>query len=226
MTEELKARLEALARRAGIAGLPPAVVIAAAVCLAIAVSYAAWHWWPRQPAVATYVPGAAASRSTDAATSAAPSEEPSGTVCVHVTGAVRSPGVYTLPTGSRVVSAIDAAGGLLPGAAQAGVNLAEALRDGEQIVVPTQEEFAQGTSTAGGGTSTGGAVATAGRPVNINTADAAMLDTLPGIGPTTAAKIIADRTANGPFKSTDDLGRVSGIGDKTLADLEGLISVK
>ena len=101
------------------------------------------------------------------------------------------------------------------------MNLARVLTDGEQIIVPS-------TQTDGGSDA---APATAASPgttagkVNINTADAATLDTLPGIGASTAAKIVADREANGPFKTIEDLKRVSGIGDKKFSQLEGCITV-
>ena len=198
-----------------------------------AIALAAWHWWPRDQTVVissqSKVVGAEKGEADASSLSGAQqSEDSTGTVCVHVAGAVKYPAVYTLPAGARVISAIEAAGGLLPGAAQAGINLAAELTDGEQVIVLTQEEFAQSGGISSTGVSSDGKSvgAGAGKPVNINTADSAMLDTLPGVGPATAAKIIADREANGPFKSTADLGRVSGFGDKRLAQLEGLICVR
>ena len=139
------------------------------------------------------------------------------TVFVHVTGCVTSPGLYELPEGSRVADAVAAAGGLSEGASSDGVNLARIVSDGEQIAVPTEGEAAATATEASKGT-TGG-------KVNINTATAEELDTLPGIGPATAAKIIADREANGPFTSPEDIKRVSGIGDAKYADLADAICV-
>ena len=143
------------------------------------------------------------------------------TIAVHVSGAVVAPGVYELEEGARVADAVEHAGGFLEGAAEHALNLARVLNDGEQVVVPTAEEHAaqQAAVEASGGT------AGVGGKVNINTASAEQLDTLPGVGESTAQKIIADREANGPFSSPEDLKRVSGIGDKKYAELADLITV-
>jgi len=158
----------------------------------------------------------------------------SSTVYVHVVGAVRHAGMYALADGARVADAVAAAGGLAGNAAQAGVNLARPVADGEQVAVPTLDEVARGTAPAGGAAPpAGGAVQAGGGgagssagPVNINTADAAALDVLPGVGPSTAQKIVADREANGPFTSPDDLGRVAGIGPKKLEELRPRVCVR
>jgi competence protein ComEA len=165
----------------------------------------------------------------------------SGPVTVHVVGAVLHPGVYELASGARVRDAVTSAGGMAGNAAQTSINLARPLTDGEQIVVSTQDEYAKATAGAAtknvsgaskGVVSPGGASAenpgapSVGAVVNINTADAAALDALPGVGPSTAAKIVADREANGPFASPDDLGRVSGIGTKKLEALKDFIRVQ
>lgn len=153
----------------------------------------------------------------------------SSEVVVHVCGAVRSPGVIRLPQGSRVSDALDLAGGASGKAELAGVNLAARVADGQQIVVP--ERPATGAAAgqpAVAGTSGGGAAAgspTAGALVNINTASLAELDTLEGVGPSTAQKIIDYRTANGGFRSIDELRNVSGIGDARFAAIEDAITV-
>lgn len=143
-------------------------------------------------------------------------------IFVHVDGAVTTPGLIELPEGARVNDAIQAAGGFTEEALHDAVNLARVLSDGEQILVPSTaqtegDEGATSSATLSPGTTSG--------KVNINTADAATLDTLPGIGESTAAKIVADREANGPFKTVEDLKRVSGIGDKKFTQLEGCITV-
>jgi len=141
---------------------------------------------------------------------------PSGleVVVLHVVGAVVDPGIVELPLGSRVVDAIAAAGGPTDDADLAGVNLARTLVDGEQLRVPQVGELPPaGSGGAGGAGSTG--VGADGR-VNINTADVAALETLPGVGPAIASRIVAWREENGPFRSVDELGAVSGIGEKTL----------
>lgn len=146
------------------------------------------------------------------------------TLSVHVVGEVVSPGLYEVPEGSRVKDVIDAAGGMTADAQQGSVNLARALADGEQIVVASKNDSS--ASAAGGGStvvsSAGGASSTI---VNINTADAAALTSLSGIGEATAQKIIADREKNGPFKTKKDITRVSGIGDKKYEAIKDSITV-
>ena len=138
-----------------------------------------------------------------------------------VEGAVAAPGLFELSEGSRVYDAIQAAGGFTEDARHDAVNLARVLTDGEQIIVPTTQNDGGSDTTPATAASPG----TATGKVNINTADSATLDTLPGIGASTAAKIVADREANGPFKTIEDLKRVSGIGDKKFSQLEGCITV-
>ncbi len=145
---------------------------------------------------------------------------------VHVTGAVGAPGVYELSEGDRVQDAIDAAGGFVDGADPSAVNCARVVQDGEQIYVPLVDaEPASEAPSVGSEAGAAGAADASGGKVNINRADASELDTLPGVGPSTAEKIIADREANGPFASIEDIKRVSGIGDKKYEQLAGLICV-
>lgn len=157
-------------------------------------------------------------------------------LCVHVDGAVKAPGVYYLESGARIIDAVEEAGGFTKKAYSAAVNLAQPLEDGQQVLIPTLDEKAgtapagesSGSNTAlapGSASSTAGKSASAGGLVNINQASAAELVTLSGIGEATAAKIIADREANGPFASVDDLTRVSGIGPKKLEALRDFICV-
>lgn len=136
---------------------------------------------------------------------------PSGVVLyIHVLGAVERAGLYQVREGDRVIDAIAAAGGFSDTADQSQLNLARVLVDGEQLVVPVEgaEPVAPGSGD--------------GR-VNLNTADAASLDTLPRVGPAMAARIIAYRDSNGPFAALEDLLGVTGIGEKTLEGLRGLV---
>ena len=159
-----------------------------------------------------------------------------GQVVVHVAGAVASPGVVTLDEGARVADAIDAAGGLAQEADPDQLNLARPLTDGEQVRVPRVGEDAsawQGTSGqagasaggGGGGQAPGAAGPAPSGSVNLNTADAAELETLPGIGPALAQRIIDYRAEHGAFTSVDELTSVSGIGSARLEALRDLVSV-
>ncbi len=143
-------------------------------------------------------------------------------IVVDISGAVREPMVVALPAGSRVQDAIEAAGGLAEDADLAQVNRAATLADGAKIVVPCLGETAPAGGSTGSVESGSGGTASL---VNINTASAEELDALPGVGPSTASAIIEDREANGPFSSPEDLMRVSGIGEKKYAKIEGLICV-
>lgn len=131
---------------------------------------------------------------------------------VHVTGAVVRPGLFELAEGSRVIDAIAAAGGFTAEANRDQLNLARVLTDGEQFAV------------LGAGDDVAAAAASDGR-VNLNTADAAALDTLPRIGPAMAARILAWRESNGRFTSIDDLRNVAGIGDATFEGLRDLVTI-
>ncbi len=148
-------------------------------------------------------------------------------VYVDVDGAVVRPGVYRLKDGARVSQAIDAAGGLTAEADVTALNRASKITDGQKIYVSAVGEQ-QAAAAVGGGES--GAAATSGVGsssglVNINTASAAELQTLSGIGPSVAQSIIDERTQNGAFTSVDDLMRVSGIGEKKLAKIKDCICV-
>lgn len=142
-------------------------------------------------------------------------------VTVHVAGAVRRPGVYTVATPARVIDAVTAAGGATSKAALDLVNLARPLVDGEQVFIPRRGQSGGGAGSVPSG---GGAPVPQG-PVNVNTADAARLQTLPGIGPSTATAIIEHRQRNGPFASVDALLDVRGIGPTKLEALRGLVTV-
>ncbi|HTX91884.1 MAG TPA: ComEA family DNA-binding protein [Anaerolineales bacterium] len=132
-----------------------------------------------------------------------------GTVTVYITGAVATPGVYVLPEESRLDAAIKAAGGFVPGAEQESINLAQPLKDGQQVNVPGIVDTSH---------------VNAGR-VNINSATVTELDTLPGIGPTTAQSIVDYRLENGPFLTIQDIENVPGVGPATYADIQDYITV-
>ncbi|WP_161958440.1 helix-hairpin-helix domain-containing protein [Ornithinimicrobium cavernae] len=147
---------------------------------------------------------------------------------VHVAGEVERPGVVRLGGGARVQDAVDAAGGLAAGADTSRLNLARPVADGERIWVPRPGEEVPEVADPGGvpGASTGGPAAAGddaggggAAPININTADQAVLEELPGVGPVTAAAIVQWRTEHGQFSTADELLEVSGIGEATLEKL-------
>jgi competence protein ComEA len=141
---------------------------------------------------------------------------------VDVAGAVRRPGLYKLPQGSRIADALARAGGETKHADSLLVNLAAPLADGEQVLVPASVggSAGAGTAAAAGGDA---AAPSPSAPVDLNTATAEQLDALPGVGPVTAQKIITYRQAHGPFTSVDQLDAISGIGPARIADLKGLV---
>ncbi len=140
--------------------------------------------------------------------------EPAPRLVVDVAGAVRRPGLVRLGKGARVADAIARAGGLTRRAERSGVNFAALVSDGEQVLVP--ERGAAAGAPAGGGSAPAG-------PVSLSSASAEQLDTLPGIGPVTAAKIVAYREQHGAFTSVDGLDAIPGIGPARIAELQGLV---
>lgn len=206
----------------GTSGLVGAVLFVAAVAAAIVIVLVQPHGAPASAEAAD--PFSAGSSSTEAdglddgsGGGSAPdgSDEAAGTVFVHVVGEVGSPGVVELEAGARVGDAVAAAGGATERAVLEGVNLARVVADGEQIVVPDAEAAAQGSAGGAGGASDGSGGGTGGA-IDLNTADAAELETLPRVGPALAQRIVEWRQRNGRFSSVDQLLDVSGIGQKTL----------
>jgi competence protein ComEA len=170
-------------------------------------------------------PVAAATPVIQASASPAPqsSGPPPAQIIVHVIGAVRKPGVVKLPEGSRVADAITAAGGLTGSAAPGELNLAQVLEDGVQLKVGTRAHPGgrlRGTAGTESGAGSGGAAAGGPAKVALNSATLEQLDTLPGIGPVTAQKILDWRKEHGKFTAVSELQEVDGIGPKTYADLE------
>ncbi|MEA2524921.1 MAG: competence protein ComEA [Thermomicrobiales bacterium] len=150
---------------------------------------------------------------------------PDATIVVSVEGAVATPGVYHLKADARVQDALNAAGGPTAHADLARVNPAARLRDQERLYIPTLPstgEPASGGATAAASATAGGSPAGI---ININTAAVELLDTLPGIGPAIAARIVAYREANGPFRSVDELAEVEGISLAMVDELRSLITV-
>ena len=148
-----------------------------------------------------------------------------GIVVVDVVGQVGRPGLVSLPAGSRVADAITAAGGATPEADVSLLNQARLVIDGEQIRVPRPGEVIAAAPGAAGGGAAGGAGGGVGALVSLNSADLATLDGLPGVGPVLAQRILDWRSEHGRFTSVDELGEVSGIGDKLMSQLRPRVTL-
>jgi competence protein ComEA len=164
-----------------------------------------WWWGGRSPEPTAVVSAATTAHVAD-----------KDTITVHVAGWVASPGLVELAADSRVAGAIVAAGGALPGARIEAINLAAPIADGMQIIVPGPDDPAIDESSPERSSD--------GR-IQLNRATAIELDDLPGIGPVIAERIVAYRTANGPFSTIEDLLAVPGIGEAKLASLRDLVIV-
>jgi competence protein ComEA len=191
------------------------VLVLVAVVAALGAGIMAWHDRPRPEPIA---PPPVLSQPA-VPSSAGPSGS-AASIVVAVTGRVRHPGVVTVPAGARVIDAVKAAGGAVPGADLATLNLARKLADGELVAVGVPGPAAGGAPATGdapaGGTTS---------PVDLNTATLADLDTLPGVGPVLAQRILDWRTAHGQFATVDQLADVPGIGDSRMAQLRDLVRV-
>lgn len=213
------------ALRVGV-GAATVLLIAAFVVAALVSGMAGGHTTSVPPAGVSASPGASAA--PGASGSPGPSASPGGPgpaadeLYVHVSGAVARPGLIRVPPGSRVVDAVEAAGGFAESADPAGVNLARPVQDGEQLRVPTVGEApaagGPAAEAAPGSTGVGGLV-------DLNRATAAQLETLPRIGPALAQRIIEWREANGRFAAITDLRNVTGVGDKIFDALKDRVTV-
>ena len=210
-------------------GRPGAAVLLLAVVLAAAlVGALVWHGRPQPEAIAPPVVLTGGPASSGPGPSAS-----SASIVVAVTGKVRRPGVVTVAAGARVIDALRAAGGPLPGADLETLNLARKLTDGELVAVGVPgPAAAAGAAPGAGGVPAGGAPAggapaggAPAGPVALNTATLAELDTLPGVGPVLAQRILDWRTAHGQFASVDQLADVPGIGESRMAQLRDLVRV-
>lgn len=231
-------------------GTDPKTLAALVLVLVVAVGFAVQHFWTgrpepvRAPAAERSVgasgpaPRSSSQPSSSSSSSAAavangPPGEAGRQLVVDVTGKVRHPGIHRMPPGSRVIDALQAAGGVLRGANLRGLNRARRLTDGEQIVVGapsggagagggpgTADVGAGGSGSGGGGPGAGGGP---GGPVSLSSATEQQLDSLPGVGPVLARHIIEFRTQHGGFTSVEQLRQVTGIGDRRFADLRPLV---
>ncbi|MBV9022494.1 MAG: ComEA family DNA-binding protein [Streptomycetaceae bacterium] len=209
-------------------GLEMKTVAAMAGVLAVAAAFAVHHFWtgrPRAIQIPTASHSAVAEVSAPAEASAAVpsapstpsgSASPGGGVVVDVAGKVRQPGVRHLPAGSRVIDALTAAGGALPGVDTSSLNLARVLADGEQVVVGRLAMPDTAAVATGSGTGSSG-------PVSLNSATVDQLDALPGVGPVLARHIIEYRNQHGGFTSVNQLQQISGVGRRKFNELKSLV---
>ena len=228
----VRAWVEAATTRVLSGTVPPLVAVLALV-VAASVGFLGWRFLARPAPIEQRMPLAAevgdpAGETADAPEStvaAGGGEGPAELLTVHVAGAVRSPGLRELPAGSRVADAVAAAGGMTEEADGDRLNLAAALADGTRVYIPAvgQEVPAEASVLAGGAGRGEGAAPV--QPVDINTADAEALESLPGVGPATASAILEHRERNGPFSSVESLLEVRGIGEAKLEALTDLVRV-
>lgn len=217
----LRDRVDELRRDPRVGALALVLVAVVAGVLWFRISVAA----PPAPEAAAAAVVAETPASTVApAVASTSTTEPSPRLVVHVAGAVRSPGVVTLDAGARVVDALEAAGGAVAKADLDQLNLAAPVADGERVLVVRKGDRPAAPPLDPAAVP-GETDVTPSGPVNVNTATATELETLPGIGPALAAAIIEERERRGGFGSVDELEAVRGIGSQRLADLEGLVTV-
>ena len=217
----LRDRLPLALRGATWSATGRAVGALVAVLVLAVVATVVLVWWSRPRATGLPRVQRVGGVSSAPAVSASASATGSASVVVHVAGAVHRPGLVTLPAGSRVAAAVEAAGGATARAQLGSVNLARPLVDGEQVVVLRRGQGAVAVADPGASASSGGRTG----PVDLNAATLEQLDGLPGIGPVLAQRILDWRIAHGRFGSVDELSEVSGIGEKTLADLRPQVRV-
>ena len=199
----------------------PATIGIALLCLAGAIAISVSLFDGHDMEIATADQGGNQSAASESAQTATKQ------ICVHITGCVAAPGVVTIPANSRVIDAIEAAGGFTDEADSGALNLARPLSDGEQVVVPSQTDKTASGVSQDDTPAIDASVSSAyiGSKLNINRATQGELESLTGIGPSIAARIVEYREINGPFASVQDIMRVSGIGKKKYEQIENSICI-
>jgi competence protein ComEA len=222
---DLAVRLASVAR-------PRATAVVVVALLVLGASFAGWALLrapelPPTEELVPYAPGSEPGASGGGAVAPSPtSSTTAAQLVVHAAGAVVVPGIHSVPPGSRVSDLLAAAGGPAPDADLDRVNLAAAVADGERVWFPRLGEEAEPPVVAGsGGGGASGGDGGPPAPIDLNVATAEELDTLPGVGPATAAAILEHRSTHGPFTSVEDLLDVPGIGEAKLEQLRDLVTV-
>ena len=186
-------------------------IITSLVWVIILGLYVAYDRWPRPETIVIETPSAVPSATV-------------GLIVIHVSGAVRNPGVYQLAPDARSQQAIEAAGGLLPDANPDGLNLAEHLADGQQVYVPRIGETPPQPTASPKGTRA--ATPSAGILVDLNTATVEQLEALPCFGSTLAERIVAYRQANGPFRSLEEIDQIEGVGPACIEKVRNQLIIQ
>jgi competence protein ComEA len=200
-----------------------------ALIVAAVIAGLIWYQLGVRSSAGTTASASTTTSSTEARAAATGTTEtstaPGGFVLVHVAGAVARPGVVRIRAGARVNDAVEAAGGGLPGADLDRLNLAAKVVDGQRVAVALVGAPAPAEAGSSADAGTGTADGTTSGPISINTATSAQLEELPGIGPSLAGAIIAEREKRGGFKDVGELQDVRGIGELRYADIKDLVSV-
>jgi len=215
MADSWKRRVESVSWRA-VAGAAAVVLVAVGGCLALR---------SEERAAAVVLPRASPVLPVTSASGGPGSQD--AEIVVHAAGAVARPGVYRLAPTARVVDLLEAAGGPVAGAELSGINLAAPLADGARVHFPRsgEEPSAEVAVVEAPPGQFGAGAGASPAPVDLNEAGAAELESLPGIGPVTAAAIVAHRLREGPFRSVESLQEVTGIGPVKLGRIEDLVTV-
>ena len=175
--------------------------------------------------IETKLPSHNEATAEETATESSDAQPTEGKIYVDIDGEIKKPGVYAVSDGTRLFQIIELAGGLTENASTASLNRAEAVYDGQKIIIMSSKGAGKDTDGSYGDDANALNGETVNGKVNINTADSVTLQTIPGIGPSKAARIIEYRKTSGRFKKTEDIKNVTGIGDKTYESIKEYITV-
>lgn len=222
--EDFSLKTESLLRRAGISDVPRPALIGILLVGLLVVLVCLWQFWPHPSS--DFIANANSAENKTVQDAANEPDKAASEIIVDIEGAVSAPGLYALPSDSRVGDAVVAAGGLTSEAVSGAVNLAQKVADGDQILIPSESDVSQQTETQANGERQSASSAGQGsNKININTASAEELQVLSGVGPSLSEKIVQYRESNGRFTTIEDLQNVSGIGKTRFANIKDMICV-
>lgn len=228
--DEAKLRAKSLLRRAGLAEAPKPVLVCLIAVAILFLGFALWRFWPAGPAsvgqdFSVEIGSESQGDSEGSSDFSKDSDDNEVSLSIDVEGAVKNPGLYELPQGSRIGDAVDVAGGMTKHAQRGAVNLASMLEDGQLVLIPAKSEGTGSTAGQADNASAASSGEASSPAININTASATELQQLSGIGESLSQRIVDYRQANGAFSSIDELANVSGIGEARLAAIRDQIFV-